>query len=363
MLITAAAAGLWLGGQSGAAYGLRSGDPSDNVLFTQVSATAVMSVGAVLLAGLLGLILSAFESSSRLGKWILLATGFFVVGFPVGVAVGPKPVVALVSVGHVRVELAEPVGQVLEATATCSSFSNDTRILSITANPLGRVGVDLLRLKVSLSRATGVEATVDNTPTIEIGVDSSWGYQGFDASRTVEVSADRRTGRATFSDLHATSDRLGGPSGLETISGSIAWDCEPPTPRPTPGTPGAPNEEADFLSGWFWLDGIVTVDRDAPGVTGHRPGRAFSGECSPASPFRTRVIETVVPWLGGQRARLSLVPERTHATLTIDLGDGSTPETVTAPATVVEGSPDNILTAVFHTRAGRLELRVEWSCG
>jgi hypothetical protein len=62
------------------------------------------------------------------------------------------------------------------------------------------------------------------------------------------------------------------------------------------------------------------------------------------------------------------VPGRDSATITVEFADGSTPETVTAPATfeehrtrtgVVSGRS---LTATFGLSVGQVRVSVEWTC-
>jgi hypothetical protein len=147
---------------------------------------------------------------------------------------------------------------------------------------------------------------------------------------------------------------------LAVVRGSITWDCTA-GPAPTNDPRADPTDETEPLQGWFTLHGIVNVDREAPGATFPFPGQA-SGLCSRQFELRTGAIETVVPWVHGLRARLVLIPERTRATLTIDLANGSVPETATAEAVVVERGTMRTLTAEFNLRAGRLRLEVWWDC-
>jgi hypothetical protein len=355
--ITAAGFGLLVGGKLGWDYTALS-NPNWTGMFPPTMGVMLSSIGLVIGLMVLGVILAIPSSTQPFGVWMMTSGGFVIAGFIVGSFLGPKWQPAQVSAGHVRLELVQPAAQVLEANATCTTPERDSRIGTIEAMPLGRIGIDELRLSVFWMPGN---RSGDGSATIRLRVNTSAGYEG--SARVVEASGDRRTGRATFEGLESSSGWIGGNHAA--LAGSITWDCS--GGGPANGPLPSPTERVASMQGWFHLHGIVTVDDDLPGPQPTPPfeGQA-SGTCSPASELRTDAIETVVTWVGGQRARLRLVPEPTKATLTIDLGDGSTPETATAPATVRflnAAKTDRELSAVFQLRAGRLELKVDWWCG
>lgn len=353
--ITAAGAGLLIGGMLGWDYTALN-NPNWTGLFPPTMGVMLTSIGLVLGLLVLGVILAIPSSTRSVGVWMMTSGGFVIAGFIVGSFLGPKWVPAQASAGHVRLELVQPTAQVLEANATCTTNENEPRIGSIEAIPLGRIGIDELRLSVFWLPRT---QSGDRAATIRLRVNTSAGYEG--SVQVVEASGDRRTGRATFEGLESTSGWIGGNHAA--LAGSIAWDCSGGGPVNSPFP--SPTTEVSYLQGWFHLHGIITVDDDLPGPHPTPPfeGQA-SGTCSLEYEVRTAEITTVVTWVDGQRARLSVKPEPTRATLTVVLEDGST-QTVTAPATVRfmnAAKSDRILTAVFELEEGRLELSVDWFC-
>jgi hypothetical protein len=354
--VACAGAGLLIGGWLGAQRGFQLDDPATFEWFSPELAAFITAVGLCLGLGLLGLVLSMVQSARPFGLGLLTAAAFVAVGLPVGGALGPTwhPVETLV--GHVRVALTAPVGEELEASATCTALPGDGRTGTIDASPLGRVGIDELHLRLEWAP----DAPAGRAPAkLALGVNADPGYEG--VLSVAESGHDRLTGRGTFSGVESLGTTIGGRPGA--AAGEISWDCTGGVVH-TPPPWASPTDETSPLEGWFHLRGIVTIEPDAPGATPPLGGRA-SGLCSRASELHTRGIETVVPWLDGGRARLRLVPEPTRAILTIETGDGSVPETITAPATVRllnDAQRGHSLTAIFQLRAGRLGLSVDWWC-
>ena len=353
------ALGLYFGASQGAEYGFLSGNPIHMEWGSPELGTGLSAVGIVIGLVVVGLVLQASDSLGDLGIAMLIGAVGFVVGFFPGVAFGPRWQLAQSFPGTVRVELAAPVGMAFDATALCTIRDNDTNVGTIDVVSLGTAGVDRLTLNVAMfGDGTGAARTDNTFPRVKLGVNTGFGYDG--SAQLTEVAPDRRSGRGTLALQAGSTGRLGGQNGPASLSGTISWDCssEPgATPLPTqPPVVGDPS-----LQGWFQLHGIVTVEQGQPGQEPPFPGQA-SGTCSVAYPLRTGLIETVVPWVDGKRARLGLIPTRDLATLTIDLGNGSPVETATARPTVTQRNNDRYLAAVFDLAAGRLELNVDWFC-
>ncbi len=121
----------------------------------------------------------------------------------------------------------------------------------------------------------------------------------------------------------------------------------------------APRSLIGNLQGWFVLHGLVEMPHPCRGGSCLSYGYAF-GACSRK---QAGSIDGIVPWVGGHRARLLLVPGSQAAILTVEVDDGSPPQTATAPATLGEQPSGQTLAADFELPAGRLSLWVEWLCG
>ena len=90
-LVTAAAAGLFVGVRHGAEYALKSVAPVYGVQYVSPELVTLLTSGGLILGGaLLALILGAFESSKPLGAWTWPATGFAALGIVIGLAAGPR---------------------------------------------------------------------------------------------------------------------------------------------------------------------------------------------------------------------------------------------------------------------------------
>lgn len=325
-------------------------------LFYDLFTGAVVGVLAIV-----GLIASA--RGSRRGRNLLAGILAFGVGWVGGDVFGPRWQGPRDVTGTFTLNLLVPAVATLTGRATCTTEANGDRIVALSAERIGSVGIDAVGLRVE----GGLEGF------LMLRVNGLHGYEG--PLTEVESSADTLTGSAAFV---ATSDgaRFGGPTGSSTASGTLAWRCDPPdseespTPESTAGgsAPRAtPLVLQDAIQGYFDLHGLVEWVTCPPTGGCHPYGHA-TGACSTALDLRTDGIETVVPWTDDRQARLHVVPGREASTLTITLDDGSAPESVEAATTLTEVqvgpwiSPRRV-EGNFELAAGTLHLFVEWDCG
>ncbi len=283
---------------------------------------------------------------------MLLAGGCVVLAWPVGNAIGPVWQPPRASVGEVTVVLVEPVPARLTAAATCVTEPDGPRIATVTADDLGSIGVDSLAFLIGMGWG-------DAPNSVGLAVNGRWSYGV--RTTTFDAGADGTTGRVSFSDSEVGFLRIGGP-GSGAASGTATWVCRAETPA-TP-VPGEPSESPGVVQGAFFFGGVIEM----PEADDPQTWARATGICSRRFDLRTDALETVVDWVDGRRVRLRLVPGRETATLSVDFGDGSPPEMVTAKAVLTErmGGVDVVfdrrLQADFDLRVGRLEVTVDWFC-
>jgi hypothetical protein len=321
--------------------------------------TIVLAIVLVAGLGSLALILGIRRGTRRVGQAALLAAAMIVAGWPLGVGIGPHYQLARQAVGRVDVTLAAPVAGSLSAEAVCTTADNSDRIQQVEAASLGRLGIDAFGLRLLV-----MDSSVDVTSAaVTLFVNS----RALIWSRPLDL-AERgpglRSGRGTFTESVPDPFRIevaaeGGPSRVVTMSGSVTWSCQPPAAGPAP-TLVAPLSLVGNLQGWFVLHGLVEMPHPCEGPGGCLPYGSAFGACSDG---QAESIDGIVPWVGGHRARLHLVPGPQAATLTVEVDDGSPPQTATAPPTLGEQPSGQTLAADFELPAGRLSLWVEWVCG
>ena len=336
--------GVLAGWAVGAWYGYWDSAPTAGSFYPPTFFPILAGGSLVVGLPLIGVLLSRFARSRRAGRLAYVALAGVVSGMPIGILTGPRYQPPQVLQGTVNLELVEPIGASLTAPGTCTTVANGNQVFAVEAPFLGMVGVDRLSLTTYLQPA----------PAIDILVNGTFAYAG--SISLADTGIDGVTGHGSFTAAAGDSGvRLGGPSGGSTAAGTVSWDCR----RPAVGAPTlGVSPEPVLLQGYFRLEGIVDAAE----------ARA-TGVCSREVDLRTDAIETVVPWVDGRQARLRITPGRDAATLTVTFGDGSAPETATAPATLVElvsGTEQFVSTrrldAAFELRDGRLAVFVEWAC-
>lgn len=336
--------GLLAGSGEGAWYGYWDSTPTAGSVLPPTLLPIL--AGGLLVVGLavVGVLLSLAARSRPAGRLAFMALLGVVGGIPFGILAGPRYQPPQILPGTVSLELVEPIGASLTGPGTCTTVANGNQVLYLEALDLGPVGIDRLSFTAHLQPA----------PTIDIRVNGTFAYAG--AISLSDTGIDGVSGHASFTAAAGGAVRLGGPSGGATAAGTVSWNCQPPAlGAPTLGVSAGPV----LLQGYFKLEGIVEAAE----------ARA-TGACSRALDLRTDAIETVVTWVDGRQARLRITPGRETAALTVEFGDGSAPETATAPATLVElvgGVEGSVSTrrldAVFELPDGRLAVFVEWECG
>ncbi len=344
--------GLLVGVGLGAQFAWLDSGPSGELPPTL--GTIVLAIVLVAELCSFALILGIPRRTRPVGQALFLAAAMFVAGWPLGANVGPHYQFARPTVGRVNVILAAPVDGSLSAEAVCGTADNSDRIQSVETASLGRIGIDTfgLRLFIMQSSASITLFVNDHAPIWSKPVDLT------------DSGPEYENGRGTFTDLVANPFSIdvaaeGGTSEVVTMSGSVTWSCQPPPPGPAQ-TAVAPESLVGNLQGWFVLHGLVEMPHPCEGPGGCLPyGFAF-GACSKG---QAEAMDGIVPWVGGRRARLHLVPGPRAATLTVEVDDGSPPQTATAPPTFGEQPSGQTLAADFDLPAGRLSLWVEWFCG
>jgi hypothetical protein len=339
--------------------------------------TTVLSAGILGSAALLGLLFLMGDKARAGGRSLLLFAAFGAAGWAVGYALGARWQDPVAHLGEAVLELAEPPGTRLTSAVTCWTQQNGDVIVRLRADSIGEVGIDRLGLELDIVTGT---MNAPASGRVDLLVNRRRGYTG-NASLS-DLTANQASGRATFSELPAGVQRIGGwvssvdgstgaaipgvPSGLDSLAGSVLWTC---SPEPAPVAPPV-EVPPEPVQGWFALTGLVELREPGAGATGVPYGYA-SGTCSMDSPLRVDALETVVPWRDGARARLRLVPEQTSATLTVTVDDGRPAQTVRSAARLVEtpsgASTGSIgsrtISATFPLAEGDLSLSVEWDCG
>ena len=314
------------------------GAPSDGSLFP---AGVVQAFGTAAFVGILfvvGLVLLVSSSTRRGGRLALLLAIGVSVGLVVGLAFGRTYQPSRRLVGEVTVTFTAPVQASLRSTATCDTIANGDGVVAIRAARVGTIGVDDVGIRVGIAPG----------PTVDILMNTVSAYVG--TASDVAISADARTGSLVLANV--TSDRPDARNALSggPVTGSVTWRCGDEAASSVPRTT-AP------MQGFIALSGVFTTAE-----------LRATGECDATQDLRVAAIETVAPWTGGARARISLVPGRQTATITVDPADGTTPETLTSPANLVErrGASGLVmsrsLTATFGLSVGLVSVQAEWEC-
>ncbi len=345
--------GLLVGLAIGASAGYAESAPGGG-LFPKAFGQMVAGVAAIGGAGILGLILLVPERTRRAGGGLLVGAVGVALGWPLGMQVpGPRWQPPREVTGEVIFELRSPTTGHLAGLATCTTEANGSRISMVDAPAIGSVGIDTLGLRLQLGDSSVAELLVNE-------------HNGYEGTLAVdEATADWHAGAATFVSQQAGIYRLAGAPPDAAVTGSITWRCGPATPGASVPTV-AP--EVVRLQGWFELHGLVEMPDPCPGDGPCAPYGLAAGICSADADLGTESIETKVPWLDGHEARLSLVPGRESATLSLQPDDGSPPETVSAPAQLERVELGGGETGLFQLRAdfvlgaGVLSLFVEWDC-
>lgn len=301
-------------------------------------------------AGLLAVVLALPRRTRPASAWLVCLMAGAFLGGVVGIAVGPRYQFGGDVLGTVTFELTGPSSTTLTADAICEIQDNGTDIETIVVPALGRIGVD------SLSATFGIVGY----GTSRVLVNEGSGYEG---SLAMTSTGETAVGTGSFTSTHADRYRLGGEHGAETISANLSWTCGT-TPAPTPEPDGS-RVSADPMQGWFSLGGVVDLPHPCAGDGACRPYGRVIATCFRDVPHRANHIETVVPWIGSSRARLTLDLQPDAASLTVETDDDAPVEVVAGLPTWSEsgqGVVDRVVAVDVQLARGPLHVEVEYSC-
>jgi len=336
--LVAGSCGIVIGTVLGDSLHFTTGAPDAGGPLPAALVEAIGVIGFVAILFVVAGVLLVRGSTRRGGLSSLILAATVIPGLALGFAFGRSYLPARDLAGEVTVAFDAPMVSSLTSAATCRTVANGDRIVTVRAAQVGDIGGDQL----------GVVVRLEPAPTVDLLLHRVLAYQG--TGGALDAAADRRTGSLTLADMATASGGTRNSLSGGRIAGHITWGCSDVLASAPPAT-AAP------LHGYLTLTGVF--------ATAELP---IAGECDATQDVGVGTIEAVVPWARGQQARLDLVARHDSATLTIDLVDGTTAESATSPARVVEHPAETgvvtsrSISATFYLSGGLVQLHAEWQC-